>query len=498
MVSNGRVSAEDMNQLADRGVNAWGMLSKATGKTVSDLRDLSSKGKLGAHDIQLLWDTLGKGAEGATDALAKTLDGQLSTLKDTLNGTLRDIGNALLPIVNSIMPGIQKNAEGFGDKIKANLPAIVDIAAQIATAFVDLPGVILRSLAAVSLGISNMAAGVQDTVATLMATLGKAFMNIPGMGDFGVELFKGAELLDSAADLTRKAGGDAFNSLTDSAKKADAATKPLAANIEKARQQAQGALKLDAETKALDTKISDAQKKVEQFKKNKANPKLDADKSYWDKKLKAAEADLKKLKGQKADVVFKADAAPFKKKIAEANAGLAKLRGKKATPEINAKIDAFKKKRAAAIHDLAVLNVKKANPKLDANSAAFKKKVDAAEAKLRKTNGKKATVHVDAKNTASATIHKVDSDRAALDGKSATVTIKTRRTTIGRQPGSGNTPVGAMAPMAYVPAPVVNVAAPQITLHLRDERLADLIDIRVDGKAARAAHVVGRRRGVLL
>lgn len=493
MVSNGRVSAEDMNQLADRGVNAWGALSEATGKTVSDLRDLSSKGKLGAHDIQLLWDTLGKGAAGATDALAKTLDGQLSTLKDTLNGTLRDIGNALLPIANSIMPGIQKSAEGFGDKIAANLPTIVNIAAEIATAFVDLPGTILRGLATISQGVAQMVSGVQTSLSDLVSGIADALDSLP-FSDVDTSGLRDAALgLAQASIQTNKVGEDSFNGLNTAAEKADQAVAPLAANIEKARQAAQQQIKLDADTKDLDTKIAAAKKKVETYGANAKNPRLKADKDEWDKQLKDAEADLKKLQAQKADVIFKADTAPFKKKLAEANRGLASLAGKKGTPEINAKIDKFLQKKKQAIHELAVLNVKKANPKLDANSAAFKTKVAAAEKKLKATDKKKATVTVDASNKASPVIAKVDRDRKNLDGKSATVTIKTNRVNIGKKPGSqgSGTPVGAMAP-ASTSSPVT------VELYVRDEALAALIDVRVNGQAARASRVLHRKDLVTL
>ena len=502
MVSNGRVSAEDMNQLADRGVNAWGALSEATGKSVSDLRELSSTGKLGADSIQLLWDTLGKGAEGSTDALSKSLSGQISTLKDTMNGLLRDIGNALLPIVNSIMPGIQKNAEGFGDKIRANLPAVIDVAAQIATAFVKLPGVVLRGLAAVTQGVAATAAGIQDSMATMMAALGVSMMKIPGMSDFGVSLFQAAEQLDAAADKTRTAGKDTFNSLTQSAKDADAAVGPLAAEIEKARLSAQQAIKLQMDTQAIDTKITKVKGDIKRFTQNENNAKLDADKTYWDKKIKAAEAEAKRLQRKKVNLKIDAEAKGLKTKIADANSKLKTLNGKKSTPTVRADITRFEKSRTKATHALAVLNVKKANPKLDAKSDAFKKKVADAERKLNKVNKDKASPDITADDKTGPGVRSAKSNLNSVHDKKVTISITTKRNSTGRgtsqsadDPRSVN-PVSVYAPAA--PAPVINVAAPQITLHLRDERLADLIDVRVDGRAAKAAHVIGRRRGVLM
>lgn len=51
MISKGKLSAEEMEQLAERNVPAWKLLSDATGKTVAELRELGEQGKLTSNDM---------------------------------------------------------------------------------------------------------------------------------------------------------------------------------------------------------------------------------------------------------------------------------------------------------------------------------------------------------------------------------------------------------------------------------------------------------------
>ena len=46
MKTNGRLNAEDMNQLTDVGINAWKYLADAEGKSIAQIREMSQKGEI--------------------------------------------------------------------------------------------------------------------------------------------------------------------------------------------------------------------------------------------------------------------------------------------------------------------------------------------------------------------------------------------------------------------------------------------------------------------
>ena len=75
-----------MNQLAERGIPAWSLLAKATGKSVPQLQDLASAGKLGRDEINLLISAIGKEYVGAAKAAMDNTKGLASNLEMSLLG----------------------------------------------------------------------------------------------------------------------------------------------------------------------------------------------------------------------------------------------------------------------------------------------------------------------------------------------------------------------------------------------------------------------------
>lgn len=80
--TKGKLQGEEAMQMLERGVPVWDILAKAMGKTTAEVMDMSSKGKLGREQIQLLMDELGKRNAGASEEMSKTWDGITSNLTD--------------------------------------------------------------------------------------------------------------------------------------------------------------------------------------------------------------------------------------------------------------------------------------------------------------------------------------------------------------------------------------------------------------------------------
>lgn len=89
-----KFQAEEANQLLERGVPAWNLLSKATGKSVAELMKLSEAGKIGQREISLLIQEIGKEYTGASAKMAQTSQGIRSVIKDTLTIIRRQVDDA--------------------------------------------------------------------------------------------------------------------------------------------------------------------------------------------------------------------------------------------------------------------------------------------------------------------------------------------------------------------------------------------------------------------
>ena len=105
--TNGRLNAEDMNQLTDVGINAWKYLADAEGKSIAKIREMSQKGEIsGDKAVNTILNGL-KEFDGMMDKTSNsTVSGLMSNIKDTFD----------INIVSKWGKGLQKGAtKGLGD-----------------------------------------------------------------------------------------------------------------------------------------------------------------------------------------------------------------------------------------------------------------------------------------------------------------------------------------------------------------------------------------------
>ncbi|TBW12659.1 tape measure domain-containing protein [Azotobacter chroococcum subsp. isscasi] len=89
-----KLQTEEILQLVERGVPAWDMLARITGKNASQLEELATAGKLGRDVIAALVAELGKTAEGAAEAGMSRLSGLMSQLGDAAKAFYEEIAGA--------------------------------------------------------------------------------------------------------------------------------------------------------------------------------------------------------------------------------------------------------------------------------------------------------------------------------------------------------------------------------------------------------------------
>lgn len=107
MKTNGRLNAEDMNQLTDVGINAWKYLADAEGKSIAQIREMSQKGEIsGDKAVKTILNGL-KEFDGMMDKTSNsTVSGLMSNIKDTFD----------INIVSKWGKGLQEGAtKGLGE-----------------------------------------------------------------------------------------------------------------------------------------------------------------------------------------------------------------------------------------------------------------------------------------------------------------------------------------------------------------------------------------------
>ena len=79
MTAKGKVSAQEMNQLAERGVPAWEMLARQIGVSVPEAMDMAEKGAIkAAQAVPAILDGMNQKFGGSMDQMSRTLTGQWS------------------------------------------------------------------------------------------------------------------------------------------------------------------------------------------------------------------------------------------------------------------------------------------------------------------------------------------------------------------------------------------------------------------------------------
>src|SRR5690606_773698 len=97
----GRMSMNEVNQLAARGIPIYTELANILGVSADKVRELVSQGKIGFPELQAVIQNLtSEGGKffGMMDAQADTVQGRLNRLKDSFEQVTDIIGERLLPV----------------------------------------------------------------------------------------------------------------------------------------------------------------------------------------------------------------------------------------------------------------------------------------------------------------------------------------------------------------------------------------------------------------
>jgi tape measure domain-containing protein len=127
----GRLFAEDINQLQGRGIPVVQALASAMGVGESEIRGLVESGKIGFPQLQqAMAGMVAEGGDfnGMMGQLSQTTAGRFSTLTDNLKMLGIELGEKLLPYINAAMQSLIDMAGGL-DGVGESFGSILDAAA---------------------------------------------------------------------------------------------------------------------------------------------------------------------------------------------------------------------------------------------------------------------------------------------------------------------------------------------------------------------------------
>lgn len=226
MKAKAKVSAEEMKQLGEQGINAWQYLSEAAGKSIAETQELAKKGAFNAEaTIKAILDGMAKQFKGGMEKQSQTVNGLLSTIKDNVVGAARVIGGGLtdafdlkgvLKQTNTYLTQFTALAErsGFGKALKEMVPDSLKIGViGLASAYSAklAPALYMAATNAVKansafLPMIGIVGGIYFAIAELggvtdvLGPLGEAFLQ---SGIAAIGAYKGISVMTSALQYCR-------------------------------------------------------------------------------------------------------------------------------------------------------------------------------------------------------------------------------------------------------------------------------------------------------
>lgn len=112
IASKGKVSAEEMEQLAERGVPAWRILSEAIGKTTAETRTMAEKGEISSEQLFRAFQKFSRLNFGdAMEKQAKTFDGAMLAIKNVVLDTASEAFKPFYKEIEGLAVGTAKRVQ---------------------------------------------------------------------------------------------------------------------------------------------------------------------------------------------------------------------------------------------------------------------------------------------------------------------------------------------------------------------------------------------------
>lgn len=106
--AKGKLSSEEVNQLAERGVPVWSLLAKEMGKTPAELMKLAEQGKLLSNQVlPMLVTGLNKRFAGSMQEMSSTFEYTVANIRETATLGLGQVTKSLFGEIKNDLKGVQ-------------------------------------------------------------------------------------------------------------------------------------------------------------------------------------------------------------------------------------------------------------------------------------------------------------------------------------------------------------------------------------------------------
>lgn len=156
--NTGKATSQDIKQFANAGINIYGLLSEATGKSIEEVKEMDVSYDVLSKALNKASQQGGKYYQ-AMSKQSQTTMGSINKLKSSVQQLLGQITSAAMPVINKVINGIQNVVNWFSklsDSQKETILKIAAIVAAIGPAMVIIGKVI-------------------STLGTLISTIGMLF-----------------------------------------------------------------------------------------------------------------------------------------------------------------------------------------------------------------------------------------------------------------------------------------------------------------------------------
>ncbi len=187
--NTGKATAMDIRQFANAGINIYGLLSEATGKTVAEVQEMDVS-------YELLSEALAKASAeggkyyGAMEAQSQTLNGSLSSLKDSISQLLGSITEAAMPVIKKVIQFVKELVDRFKNLDDNTKNIILTIGAVLAAIgpVITIIGTVISSLGTLI-----------SVIGMLFSPMGLVVVAITAVIAAGVALYKNWDVVKQKA-----------------------------------------------------------------------------------------------------------------------------------------------------------------------------------------------------------------------------------------------------------------------------------------------------------
>jgi tape measure domain-containing protein len=203
MFAKGKVSAQEMNQLAERGVPGWRYLADAIGTSIPEAMKKAEKGSIDAGTaIKALTEGMNKDFAGMMDQQSKSIAGMMSTLEDSARMMVGEILQPVFDQLSSILQEFTKPGGYLDSFMNAwrNLSPEVKNSILVLAGVLAIAGPVALAIAGIVTVVSALISPIGLVIA-IVAALAVAFTtNLGGIRDKALDVFNELKkLYDSGA-----------------------------------------------------------------------------------------------------------------------------------------------------------------------------------------------------------------------------------------------------------------------------------------------------------